>query len=65
MHWHAKFPKKLTHLNGNNMHIEEKYIIPVMGTYIFICKFIEKAQNDCTPIVDKWLCLGKKFEIRK
>lgn len=56
--------KKFTHLNGNNMHVAEKYIIPVNGTYIFICKFMGKALDDCTPTVDKWLCLGKKFEIK-
>lgn len=47
------------------MHFAEKDIISVMGTYIFICKFIEKALGDHTPIVDTWLYLGKKFEIRK
>lgn len=32
-----------------------------MGTYIFIYKVIEKDQDDCTPTVDKWLCLGKEI----
>lgn len=35
-----------------------------MGTWIFICKFIEKDLDDCTPIVDKWLFLGKTSEKR-
>lgn len=36
-----------------------------MSIYIFICIFTEKGPENCTPTVDMWLGLGKRFEVRK